>query len=150
MPHWAVFSTTGSTMSPAVCRIALLSSLAAGLTLAPNGPATAQPASGEALYQSACSACHRSGNMGAPRIGDGAAWKPLLRQGQVQLTAQGWVGIRRMPPRGNADDASLEQFARAVVHLARAGGADWSDPTPELMTRIEREVARLEASAGKK
>jgi cytochrome c5 len=136
-------------MSPAARRIALLTALAAGQTLPPTGPAAAQPASGEALYQSACSACHRSGNMGAPRIGDAVAWKPLLRDGQVQLTAQGWVGIRKMPPRGNADDASLEQFAHAVVHLARAGGANWSDPTPELMTRIEREVARLEASARK-
>jgi cytochrome c5 len=120
------------------------------LALALSLPAAAQPQTGEALYHSACSACHRSGNMGAPRIGDAAAWKPLIREGQVHLTAQGWVGIRKMPPRGNADDASLEQFARAVVHLARAGGANWSDPTPELMTRIEREVARLEASAKKK
>lgn len=137
-------------MSPAARRIVLLTSLAAGLILPAIGPAAAQPASGEALYQSACSACHRSGNMGAPRIGDVAAWKPLLRQGQVQLTAQGWVGIRKMPPRGNADDASLEQFARAVVHLARAGGANWSDLTPDQVTRIEREAARLEAAASKK
>lgn len=137
-------------MPSAARRIALRISLVAGMSLSMIGPVAAQPASGEALYQSACSACHRSGNMGAPRLGDAAAWKPLIREGQSQLTAQAWVGIRRMPPRGNADDATLEQFARAVVHLSRAGGAKWSDPTPEQLTRIEREVARLEAAAGKK
>lgn len=137
-------------MTPATRRITFLASLATGLALATSGPAAAQPESGEALYQSACSACHRSGNMGAPRLGDAAAWGPLIREGQVQLTAQGWVGVRRMPPRGNADDATLEQFARAVVHLARAGNARWADPTPDQLSRIEREVARLEAAAAKK
>jgi len=139
-------------MTPAPRRIAILASLATvlALVLAHSGPAAAQPEPGEALYQSACSACHRSGTMGAPRLGDVAAWGPLIRQGQVKLTAQGWVGIRRMPPRGNADDATLEQFARAVVHLARAGSAKWADPTPEELSRIEREVARLQAAAAKK
>lgn len=137
-------------MTTAPRRLAFLASLATGLALATGGPAAAPPESGEALYQSACSACHRSGNMGAPRLGDAAAWGPLIREGQVKLTAQGWVGIRRMPPRGNADDATLEQFARAVVHLARAGNARWADPTPEQLSHIEREVARLQAAAAKK
>jgi cytochrome c5 len=104
------------------------------------------PLTAEQLFARTCRACHQTGHMGAPRLGDRAAWQPLVRQGQAAITAQGWVGLRRMPPRGGDDEATLEEFARVVAYMARAAGTAWPEPTPESMRRLEREVARLEGA----
>lgn len=91
------------------------------------------------MYRETCSACHGTGVEKAPRFGDKAAWKPLIKEGQPVLTAHAWVGVRAMPPRGGRLDISLEEFARATAYMARAGGGDWKDPTPAVLDRIKHE-----------
>jgi cytochrome c5 len=110
----------------------------------------ASPATGEALFARSCRACHQTGITGAPRLGDARAWQPLIKQGQHTITAQAWIGIRKMPPRGDDADATLEEFGRAVAYMARSAGATWQDPTPELLARIEREAQRLAAARARK
>ncbi|MCP6341390.1 c-type cytochrome, partial [Klebsiella pneumoniae] len=43
-----------------------------------SGGAEKYPASGEAVYNENCAACHNEGKNGAPKIGDKEAWKPLI------------------------------------------------------------------------
>jgi cytochrome c5 len=107
-----------------------------------HGAMAQSAASGEQVYARTCRACHQTGIMGSPKMGDRAAWRPLIKEGQPALTAEAWIGIRKMPPRGGDDEATLEEFARAVAHMARAAGADWADPTPAQVERIEAEVER--------
>ena len=97
--------------------------------------------SGEQVYQQICSACHGQGLVNAPQLGDRAAWAPLIAEGQAVVTAHGWVGVREMPPRGGAPKLKLEEFGRAVAHMARAAGADWQDPdrSPALIAAIRTE-----------
>lgn len=106
---------------------------------------------GEQVYAETCSACHAAGVSNAPRFGDRKAWAPLIKEGQPVLTAHAWVGLRAMPPRGGRQDLALEEFARAVVHMARAGGASWKDPDAAMMDRIRKEegkrVAELKGKA---
>lgn len=106
---------------------------------------------GAQVYAETCSACHAAGVAGAPKFGDRKAWAPLVKEGQPTLTAHAWVGLRAMPPRGGRQDLALEEFARAVVHMARAGGAGWKDPDAAMMDRIRKEetarVAELKAKA---
>lgn len=118
----------------------------------PVAAAASAPAvpAGEALYQRICHACHRSGILGAPQVGDAERWRKLIAEGQVELTAQAWVGIRKMPPRGNAPDATLDEFASAVTYMARASGANWPEPTADTLAGIERKAARLEQKKVKK
>src|SRR4051812_29502200 len=73
--------------------------------------------SGEAIYKETCAACHETGAAKSPRLGDKKAWAPLLREGQVTLTVDGWLGERAMPPKGGNNNLTLEEFARGVVYM---------------------------------
>ena len=101
-------------------------------------PAFAQYARGGAqVYLQVCAACHARGIAGAPRFGDRQAWRPRLESGQPALTAQAWVGVRAMPPRGGRDDLGLAEFARGAAYMARAAGAKWRDPDLNMLTAIQ-------------
>lgn len=103
-------------------------------------------ASGEQVYGRVCAACHATGVDQAPRLGDRAAWGPLIEEGQDVLTAHGWVGVRAMPARGGDPNLSLEEFARATAYLARAAGANWKAPDPAMLARIrDEERERIES-----
>lgn len=125
-------------------RIPLLVALCWGVSMFNllSGSAYAQsPAlkSGEQVYKETCSACHATGLLKAPKFGDKKDWGPLIKEPQATLTADGWVGVRDMPPKGGKPDLSLEEFSRAVAHMARAAGAPWKDPDAAMMKQIQAE-----------
>ena len=86
--------------------------------------------SGEEVVQAACAACHASGAMGAPKIGDKGAWGPRLSQGYETLVKHAIEGIRMMPARGGNPDLSDTEVARAVAHMANSAGASFKAPEP--------------------
>lgn len=106
-------------------------------------PAAAQI--GEQVYQRVCAACHGTKFDKAPQLGDREAWAPLIKEGQAVLTAHAWVGVRNMPPRGGDPNLSLEDFSRAVAHMARQAGGKWKDPNDAMLAKIrEEEQKRLQ------
>jgi cytochrome c5 len=108
-------------------------------------PVVAGTQTGEQVYRGVCQTCHATGLSGAPKYGDEANWHHLIDEGQEVLTAHGWVGVRAMPPRGGQWDLPLQDFARAVAYMARAGGADWQDPDAAMLARIEAEITKRRA-----
>lgn len=107
--------------------------------------------SGEQIVKEVCFACHATGALNAPKFGDKVAWSSLLKEGQQVVTAHGWVGQGSMPPRGGKPDLSLEEFARAVVYMARASGGNWKDPDAAMLDRLRNEVKkRIEELKSKK
>lgn len=120
---------------------AKLMMLCCGTVLA--GAASAQtPKSGEQVYREVCFACHAAGVANAPRFGDKKVWAPLIGEGQAVLTADAWVGVRGMPPKGGKPDLSQEEFSRAVAYMARAAGGKWQDPDAGMLARIKAEEQR--------
>jgi cytochrome c5 len=111
-------------MPRAIAAIAALLPIAVAV-----GPAVAQPRAGAAVYEEACKACHATGELGAPKLGDAKAWKPLIAEGQAMLSRTSIKGIRKMPPKGGRPDLSDLEVKRAVVYMANAGGAKWVEPT---------------------
>lgn len=110
---------------------------------APSSPqALLSPRTGEQVYQTVCMRCHDTGEDKAPKLGDRKAWAPRLKEGQVDLTAEGWTGVRKMPARGGESDLSLEEFSSAVVYMARAAGAPWTDPDAKMLERIRKVEAK--------
>ena len=95
--------------------------------------------SGEQVYKDSCFACHATGIEKAPRLGDKKAWAPLIKEGQHVLTADAWLGVRSMPPKGGKPNLSLEEFARATVYMARSAGGSWQDPDSAMLDRIRVE-----------
>ena len=131
--------------SSASALIAVASLCASSVSLAQGG----KP--GELVYQEVCFACHATGLDKAPKFGDRKMWAPLIKEGQAKLTADGWVGERGMPAKGGRAELSLEEFARAVAFMARAGGANWKDPDAAMLERIRAaERMRIEKQKAKK
>jgi cytochrome c5 len=93
-------------------RHVLISSAIAGITLLIAAPAVA--ADGEAAYNANCAACHKSLK---PKLGDKAAWEPLLKQGEDALVASVIKGKGTMPPRGGKPKLSDDDIKAAVQYM---------------------------------
>ena len=92
----------------------------------PNAPKVVK--SGEDVYKQVCLACHGTGALNAPKVGDKAAWAKLGAQGLDTLTANAIKGVRQMPARGGNPDLSDLEVLRAIVHMANQSGANWKEP----------------------
>ncbi len=74
----------------------------------------AEAASGAAVYTQNCAACHNNLN---PKIGDKAAWAPLISQGTGALVAAVVKGKGAMPPRGGHPNLSDADIQAAVEYI---------------------------------
>ena len=69
-------------------------------------------ADGKAVYDKSCKACHTAMK---PKLGDKAAWAPLIGKGAAALTAVVVKGKPPMPPKGGA--ASEADVKAAVEYM---------------------------------
>lgn len=79
--------------------------------------AAVDTAKGKEIYTTACLACHLSGAVGAPRLGDKAAWSGRLAQGMDALYANSINGKGAMPPKGGRIDLSDDLIKAAVDYM---------------------------------
>ena len=96
---------------------------------APKGAAPATSAdverSGEQVVQAACMRCHETGQGGAPRIGDKAAWSQRISQGVAAVTKSAIRGHGGMPARGGLADLTDKEVTNAILYMfGRAGAED--------------------------
>jgi cytochrome c5 len=92
--------------------------------------ATAPQASmtGERVYQEVCKVCHEAGLVGAPKLGDKAAWAPRIKRGIDALYASALNGKDQMPPKGGNRNLADIEVQRAVVYMANLAGAKFNEP----------------------
>ena len=88
---------------------------------------TSAQRTGEQVFAAQCTACHSAGALGAPKLGDAAAWGPRITQGFDALVHSALAGKGAMPPQGGGDFTDLE-IARAVAYMADKGGAKFPEP----------------------
>ena len=69
-------------------------------------------ADGKAVFDKKCKGCH---SVMKPKVGDKAAWAPLISQGADALTAVVMKGKKPMPPRGGA--ANEAEVKAAVEYM---------------------------------
>lgn len=105
---------------------------------------------GENTYKQVCAACHASGVLNAPKLGDKAKWAPLIAEGQVTLTAHGYVGVRGMPAKGGNPNLSVESFSEAVAYMVNKAGGNWKSPDAKTLAAINKEIEARKASLNKK
>ena len=72
--------------------------------------------SAEKIYE-ACSACHATGVLNAPKFADKASWEPRISKGVDQLYANAINGIGTMPPKGGRVDYSDDDIKKAVDYM---------------------------------
>ena len=63
---------------------------------------------GEQVYQAQCGACHTSGALGAPKLGDSQAWDPRVKQGYETLLQSALKGKNAMAAQGGGAFNDLE------------------------------------------
>lgn len=90
---------------------------------AASAPAAATPATsvsaadlakGEQIFNASCASCHGAGVMGAPKLGDKAAWEQRIAKGKDTVYANAINGVKMMPPKGG--NAGLkDEEVKAVV-----------------------------------
>ena len=101
---------------------------------------TAFAQSGENTYKQVCANCHGAGVLNAPKFGDKAKWKPLIAEGQVELTAHAYFGVRGMPPKGGSPNLSVQGFADALVYMVNNSGGNWKSPDAKTLAAIDKEI----------
>ena len=106
-------------------------------------------ATGENTYKQVCAVCHQNGIAGAPKVGDKAKWAPLIKEGQVQLTSHGYVGVRGMPAKGGKADLSVADFAASLVFMVNQSGGNWQNPDAKTLERINAEIVKRESAKKK-
>ena len=100
----------------------------AKIELAAGGGTAAGSRSGEQMFQAACNGCHGSGALGAPKVGDNAAWAPRLAKGLSGLLKSATGGLRSMPVKGGVADATEAELARAIVYMGNKSGGSLKEP----------------------
>jgi cytochrome c5 len=106
-------------------------------------PACGQDASprGMDIVDAVCAGCHETGEQGAPRIGDRAAWAKRAAQGFASLTRHALDGFRDMPPHGGAATLSDLEVQRAIVYMVNKSGGNWVEPVSDWELAGERSGA---------
>ena len=70
-------------------------------------------ADGKAVYDKSCAGCHAAM---APKLGDKAAWAPLIKRGSKDVTASVIKGKGAMPPKGGAaSDADVKDAVEYML-----------------------------------
>jgi len=69
------------------------------------------------VVKARCIECHGTGKMGAPRVGDRAAWIPRLKQGFDSLVRSAINGHGAMPPRGDMASLTDAEVRNAIAYM---------------------------------
>ncbi|WP_298290556.1 c-type cytochrome [Thiomonas sp.] len=116
----AAAQQNAASMSTAAAPAASAAAAPAGGGSGAAVPVAAVKADGKSLYESTCVACHGAGVAGAPKVGDKAAWAPIIAQGEAVLydrAIHGYTGKRGvMPPKGGST-ASDDAVKAAVDYM---------------------------------
>ena len=91
-----------------------------------NAPKVLQ--AGADVYKAVCAACHATGAIGAPKLGDAAGWAARIAQGYDTLVGNAIKGIRGMPAKGGNADLDDLEVASAVVYMANQAGGKFKEP----------------------
>jgi cytochrome c5 len=84
----------------------------------------------EGIVNAQCSKCHRTGENGAPKIGNRQDWLPHLKKGMDKLVASAVNGHGPMPARGGLSDLSDDEVRGAIVYMFNYGVPATPPPQP--------------------
>lgn len=89
---------------------------------APAASSASSGKSGKEIWEGTCSACHKSGLLGAPKIGDKAAWAPRIAKGMDTLKKHALGGFNQMPAHGGNPSLSDEDVVKAMEYMVSQSG----------------------------
>ncbi len=110
--------------TPAVATVALATPVTTVVTAAEPARTQTGPVSkvGEKTFNTICTGCHSTGALGAPKLGDKAAWAPRIAQGMEVLYNSALKGKNSMPAKGgnpSLSDADVKATVDYIVAASR-------------------------------
>jgi cytochrome c5 len=75
---------------------------------------------GEAIFKTYCTACHKTGVSGAPVLGNAKDWQPRIAEGIDTLVDHAIKGYKVMPPKGTCMSCSDQEIKNAVEYMVNA------------------------------
>lgn len=87
----------------------------------PSAPVKLSLDQGKKIYDENCSVCHTTGQLGSPKLGDAAAWRPRLQQNMDVLINHTVQGYNRMPAKGACPQCSNAELIAAIKYMAQEG-----------------------------
>ncbi|MEA9977410.1 c-type cytochrome [Pseudomonas sp. 10B1] len=92
----------------------------AGMNVAASAAGGGGAKSPDDIIAGHCNACHGTGLLGSPKIGDAADWgKRAKEQGGLEgLLAKAITGINAMPPKGTCADCSDAELKGAISKMS--------------------------------
>lgn len=77
---------------------------------------TKYPTDGKTVYQTSCSVCHDDGRLGAPKVGDKRAWRPLIQQNMDVLIENTLKG-KHHPEHGGCKLCTTAEVIEAIKYM---------------------------------
>jgi cytochrome c len=76
---------------------------------------------GKKAYEASCAVCHATDAMGAPAVGDKAAWEATMKKGLDAVHANTINGVNGMPPRGGStlSDDELKEVVDYMIEESK-------------------------------
>jgi cytochrome c5 len=103
--------------------VQIAGNIATQMAVAKPAETSGPPKSGKEIWEGTCSACHSTGVLGAPRIGDKSAWGPRLTEGLKTLEDHALHGFKQMPAKGNNTALSDAEVIKAMEYMiGKSGG----------------------------
>jgi len=103
----------------------------AQVEVAQGGSTTGGAINAEQIVNTSCAACHGTGALNSPKIGDKSAWGPRIAKGYKTLVDHAINGFNMMPARGGNPDLTDAEIAHAVAFMANKSGASFTPPKAE-------------------
>ncbi|MFI4920380.1 MAG: c-type cytochrome, partial [Gammaproteobacteria bacterium] len=82
-----------------------------------SGAAAGAAKTGKEIWGGTCSACHQAGLLGAPKIGDKAAWAPRIAKGMDVLKQHALHGFNQMPAHGGNSALTDDDVVKALEYM---------------------------------
>ncbi len=101
----------------AAARIVPIGQVHVGEAPAVVEPVAAAPKSAEEIYNTVCMACHATGVLEAPILGDNAAWAPRVEKGMDVLMGSLLNGLNAMPARGGNASLSDDELKATLEYM---------------------------------
>lgn len=76
-----------------------------------------KPREGKVIYEGVCHTCHTAGLLGAPKLGDKAAWSTRIGKGTATLHQHAIQGFNAMPAKGGNADLLDVEVSNAVDYM---------------------------------
>lgn len=80
--------------------------------------------SGQKVVQIQCGTCHLTGENGAPKVGDRAAWVQRLKRGMPEVVRSAFNGHGAMPARGGLADITESEMKNAITYMFNPASAN--------------------------